>query len=421
MVIVQDSVSTIEDEEWTTENEDVMQQQEEYDEDEDSFREEEEVRDRNVENLELNQKFEVRELEQRDSPHVMDNVVLGFDEGVEVEIPSDDVEKSIRHQEKSFGMNDGSVSMVEERVIIERFPSDEQNLLTAEDCHGTSADSSSLKVLDTSALPGSVGATCTAASADIIDGADSSGSTCLAPHPTVISSTVDVTAVTSQPIVSSVSSTGSQGDLPIKLQFGLFSGPSLIPSPVPAIQIGSIQMPLHINPSIGPSITHMHPSQPPMFQFGQLRYTSPISQGILPMSFVPPNMLGHLNLNQDVLNSGNHKDAQDASTQNISKDETPSVLVTDQPRFVSASSVQSNGGLLLSVNTVSNAGNHDENSAVHTSTSGASGPCDGKFMSNSSPHAEEKGQLRAASRNYPPPSKARGSDRQSHHAHPMSQ
>ncbi|XP_047950020.1 uncharacterized protein LOC125195816 isoform X2 [Salvia hispanica] len=430
MVIVQDSVSTIEDEEWTPENEDVMQQQEEYDEDEDSFREEEEVLDRNVENLELNQKFEVRELEQRDSPHVMDNVVLGFDEGVEVEIPSDDVEKSIGHQEKSLGMNDGPVSMVEERVIIDRFPSDEQNLLTAEDCHGTSADSSSWKVLDTSALPGSVGqlvgATCTAASADILDGADSSGSICLAPQPTVLSSTVDVSAVTSQPIVSSVSSTGIQGDLPIKLQFGLFSGPSLIPSPVPAIQIGSIQMPLHIHPSVGPSITHMHPSQPPIFQFGQLRYTSPISQGILPispqsMSFVPPNMLGHFNLNQDVLSSGNHKDAQDASTQNISKDETPSVLVNGQPRSVSASSVQSNGGLLLSVDTVSNAGNHNENSAVHTSTSGASGPCDGKFMSNSSSHAEEKGQLRATSRNYPPPSKARGSDRQSHHAHPMSQ
>ncbi|KAG6424673.1 hypothetical protein SASPL_115093 [Salvia splendens] len=430
MMIVQDSISTIEDEEWTPENEDVMQQQEEYDEDEDGFREEEEVRDRDVENLELNQKFEVRELEQRDSPHVMDNVVLGFDEGVEVEIPSDDVEKSIGHQEKSFGMNDGSVSMVEERVIIDRFPSDEQNLLTAEDCHGTCADSSSWKVLDTSALPGSigqlVGATCAAASADILDGADSSGNTCLAPQPTVLSSTVNVSAVTSQPIVSSVSSTGSQGDLPIKLQFGLFSGPSLIPSPVPAIQIGSIQMPLHIHPSVGPSVTHMHPSQPPMFQFGQLRYTSPISQGIFPipsqsMSFVPPNMLGHLNLNQDVLNSGNHKDAQDASTQNISKDETPSDLVNDQPRFVSVSSVQSNGGLLLSVNTVSNSGNHDDNSAVHTSTSGASGPCDGKFMSNSSPHAEEKGQLRAASRNYPPPSKARGSDRQSHHAHPMSQ
>ncbi|XP_042064837.1 uncharacterized protein LOC121808419 isoform X2 [Salvia splendens] len=425
MMIVQDSVSTIEDEEWTPENEDVLQQQEEYDEDEDGFREEEEVRDRNVENLELNQKFEVREPEQRDSPHVMDNVVLGFDEGVEVEIPSDDVEKSIGHQEKSFGMNDGSVSMVEERVIIDRFPSDEQNLLTAEDCRGTSADSSSWKVLDTPALPGSigklVGATCTAASADILDGADSSCSTCVVLQPNVLSSTADVTAVTSQPIVSSVSSTGSQGDLPIKLQFGLFSGPSSIPSPVPAIQIGSIQMPLHIHPSVGPSITHMHPSQPPVFQFGQLRYTSPISQGILPvppqsMSFVPPNMLGHLNLNQDVLSSGNHKDAQDASTQNISKEETPFVLVNGQPRSVSASSAQSNGGLLLSVDTVSN-----ENSSVHSSTSGASGPCDGKLMSNSSSHAEEKGQLRAASRSYPPPSKARGSDRQSHHAHPITQ
>ncbi|KAL1536335.1 hypothetical protein AAHA92_29005 [Salvia divinorum] len=426
MMIMQDSVPTIEDEEWTLENEDVMQQQEEYDEDEDGFREEEEVHDRDVDTHELNQKFDGLELEQRDSPDVMDNVVLGFDEGVEVEIPSDDIEKSVGHHERSFGLNDGSVSMVEGRVIVDGFPSDEQNLLTTEDSHGTSADSSSQKVLDTSALPGSigphVGSPFSAASADI-SSAESSGSTCLVSQPTAFSSSVDVTAVTSQPIVSSA---GSQGDLPIRLQFGLFSGPSLIPSPVPAIQIGSIQMPLHIHPSVGPSITHMHPSQAPIFQFGQLRYASPISQGHLPtspqpMPFVPPNMLGHLNQNQDVSSSGTHKPAQDASPQKISKDEAPSISMNNQPRFVSTTSVQSNGRHLLGIDTVSNAENHDENSAVHASTSGASGPCNEKLISNSSSHAEEKGQHHAASRSYRPSSKARGSDRQSHHVHPMAQ
>lgn len=429
MIIVQDSVSAVEDEEWSLENEDMMQQQEEYDEDEDGFREEEDVRDRDVENLELNQKFDGLELKERGLPHVMENVVLGFDEGVEVEIPSDDIEKSIGHQDRSLGVHDGSIGMDEERAIVDRFPSEEQNLLTKDDSHGTGADSSSQKILDTPALPGSIGQQVgsSAASADIIDGADSSGSTCLASQSTVSSSSVDVTAATSQPInLLSVSSAGSQDNLPIKLQFGLFSGPSLIPSPVPAIQIGSIQMPLHIHPPVGPSITHMHPSQAPMFQFGQLRYTSPISQGILPvapqsMSYVTPNMLGHINLNQDVVSSGVHESVQHASRQNTSRDEQPSVSVNNLPNFVSASSKQSDGGLTSGIDTVSNAENHDDNSAVHASTSGASGTCDGKLTAISGSHAEEKGHHHAASKSYPPSSKARGFDRQSHHVQPMMQ
>lgn len=422
-MIVSDSVSAVEDEEWSLENEDMMQQQEEYDEDEDGFREEEEVRDRDVENLELNQKFDGLELEERGLPDVMDNVVLGFDEGVEVEIPSDDIEKSMgHHQDRSFGMHDGSIGMDEERVIVDGFPSDEQNLLTTDDSHGTSADSSSQKILDTSALPGSIGQHVgpSAASANILDGADSSGSTCVASQSTV-SSSVDVTAATRQPInMPSVSSAGSQDDLPIKLQFGLFSGPSLIPSPVPAIQIGSIQMPLHIHPPVGPSITHMHPSHAPMFQFGQLRYTSPISQGILPiapqsMSFVSPNMLGHVNLNQDVVSSGIHEPAQHASRPNASRGEKPSVSVNNLP---SVSSKQSDGGLPSGINTVSNEENHDYNSGVHASTSGTSGTCDGKLMLSSGSHAEEKGHHHVASKSYPPSSKARG---QSHHVQPMMQ
>ena len=85
---------------------------------------------------------------------------------------------------------------------------------------------------------------------------------------------------------------------------GLFPGPSLISFPVPATQIGSIQMPLHLHPQVGPSPTHIHPSQPHLFQFSQLRYTSPISQGILPlappsMSFVQLNVPAHFTTNQN--------------------------------------------------------------------------------------------------------------------------
>ncbi|XP_078432595.1 uncharacterized protein LOC144704178 [Wolffia australiana] len=79
----------------------------------------------------------------------------------------------------------------------------------------------------------------------------------------------------SSPSINSVSSLPCQpNEVPLKLQFGLFSGPSLIPPPVPAIQIGSIQMPL--------PLPQVHSSQSPFYQFGQLGYSS-LPQGLLPM------------------------------------------------------------------------------------------------------------------------------------------
>ncbi|KAJ0486287.1 hypothetical protein HanLR1_Chr14g0540421 [Helianthus annuus] len=104
------------------------------------------------------------------------------------------------------------------------------------------------------------------------------------------------------PAASSVDvSSSCQSTMPIKLQFGLFSGPTLIPSPVPAIQIGSIQMPLHFPPPAALSLGHIHPSQrPPLFQFGQLNYSSPVTQQ--PVSLVQPNFhhtQTHFNLNQN--------------------------------------------------------------------------------------------------------------------------
>lgn len=66
-----------------------------------------------------------------------------------------------------------------------------------------------------------------------------------------------------------------QTDLLVKHQFGLFYVPSLIPSPIPSIQIRSIQMPLHLHPPVGSSMGHLHyQSQHPLFQFGQVRYTT---------------------------------------------------------------------------------------------------------------------------------------------------
>ncbi|CAI9272532.1 unnamed protein product [Lactuca saligna] len=222
------------DEEWSLENQDEMQVQEEYDEDDDGYGEEDEVHEGNDENINLTQEFQHMGLEEKSTNNVMENLVLGFNEGVEVRIPGDetDVNTTETPEEKQDAV-DSVNSVINESVV------QPQN---------ATSDSSTT----THALP-------------------------------------------SVPI---------QTDLPVKLQFGLFSGPSLIPSPVPAIQIGSIQMPLHLHPPVGSSMGHLHhQSQPPLFQFGQLRYTSPISQGILPITSQSNIHQTHFNLNQ-TSNSG---------------------------------------------------------------------------------------------------------------------
>ncbi|CAK9228978.1 unnamed protein product [Sphagnum troendelagicum] len=67
--------------------------------------------------------------------------------------------------------------------------------------------------------------------------------------------------------------------VPAPLQFGLLPGSSLMQGSVPAIQIGSIQTPLHMLPQTGPQqLMHIPAVQPLTFQFGQLRQTVAISQ-----------------------------------------------------------------------------------------------------------------------------------------------
>ncbi|KAL6553147.1 hypothetical protein OROGR_006989 [Orobanche gracilis] len=376
VLMVSDNVSAVEDEEWTVENDNTMQQQEEYDEDEDGYKEEDEVRERDDENLELTQNFGSLELEEGESPHTRENVVLGFDEGVEVGLSNDDFEKKLENQEGSFEMPEISVGIMAERGTVDGFPSDDLNFLPADDSHGANADSSSADVPQKLALQGCIVPVTTAGSSD---------GTGLAAQQTTSSTGTTFQTNNNMPTLSS---SVSQGDLPVKLQFGLFSGPSLIPTPVPAIQIGSIQMPLHIHPPVGQSITHMHSSQPPMFQFGQLRYMSPISQEILPMapqsmSFLhQANMLGHFNLIPNAGGSVTH----DPSRENLTKNEVPFIPINNQLSFNSASPEQS----------------------------GVSGPCDEKAKSTLVP-PEKKGQHHAASRSYLSSSKANSSESQSHH------
>ncbi|CAA0840952.1 Unknown protein [Striga hermonthica] len=389
-LIVSDNVSAVDDEEWTVETGNTLQQQEEYDEDEDGYREEDEVRDRDDGNLNLVQNFERLELEEHESPHALENVVLGFDEGVEVVIPSDDFEKTIHTQEKgSFEVTENAVDITNKSGTVDGFPSDPPNYLPSDDSLGINTDSST-NVPEEVASQSCIGQHVTTAALS-----DDAG---LAARQTNSS-----TAALSQPsdTVPSSSSSGSQADLPVKLQFGLFSGPSLIPSPVPSIQIGSIQMPLHIHPPVGQSITtHMHPSQPPMFQFGQLRYTPPISQGILPMapqsiSFLQPNMMGHFNLNQ---NAGGSV-ANEPSNKNEAKSEVSNLPINNQPSFISSSTEQSGEGLNAFLNTT------DVNKDNSEETKLASGSL-----------AEEKRQNSAGSKSYSSSSKAKASELDSQHA-----
>ncbi|KAG8384388.1 hypothetical protein BUALT_Bualt04G0112900 [Buddleja alternifolia] len=415
IVMPSDSISAVEDEEWT-ENDDTLQQQEEYDEDEDGYREEDEVREVDDENLEMNEKFEGLELEERESSHMMENVVLGFDEGVEVVIPSDDlVEKKLVSHEKSFGISNSSDGLMEERGPVDGFPSNEQRLRPADNSYSKNAASSIVKVPEGS-IDQPVGTPSSSETVDLLDNADSSGSTGVAAQHTG-SSSGDISATADQTNMSSFSSAGSPADLPVKLQFGLFSGPSLIPSPVPAIQIGSIQMPLHIHPPIGPSLPHLHPSQPPMFQFGQIRYTSPISQGILPMatqsmSFVQPNMHGHLNLKQNAGGSVPSQPARDASIQDVSTDVDPSISLNKQPSFVSVPAEQSNVSLSQGLNPVLDG--REDNSIDRSSSSGVSGANDKKIKQGYGSHGVKKGQYDAVS-------KARGSESQLQNVQPAMQ
>uniref|UniRef100_A0A803KXW5 Uncharacterized protein n=1 Tax=Chenopodium quinoa TaxID=63459 RepID=A0A803KXW5_CHEQI len=260
------SVSVGDDEEWTIDNNEELPEQEEYD--EDVGYHEEDVHEGDDENVELNHEFEDMHLEGKDSPHT-DNMVLGFDQGVEVGIPNEDYDKSPKIDESLYRGAQVAVSILEQKESVDG------------SCVIVQESEKNLEPTNVSM------------SLDSLNTGVSTSGTVLSAQQSV-SSPVMTNSLSSNQTLPGVAATKGPADLPVKLQFGLFSGPSLIPSPVPAIQIGSIQMPLQLHPQMGPSLTHMHAPQPPLFQFGQLRYPPPMSQGILPlapqsMSFVQPN------------------------------------------------------------------------------------------------------------------------------------
>ncbi|EPS70322.1 hypothetical protein M569_04439, partial [Genlisea aurea] len=109
------------DEEWTLEHDNALQQQEEYDEDENGNREKDEVHDENMEN----QNFGLKP-DERDLSHLMKNVVLGFDEGVEVEIPTDDSDNNLVPARELVGVPGSSFGVAEERGPAKGFSSEKQ-------------------------------------------------------------------------------------------------------------------------------------------------------------------------------------------------------------------------------------------------------------------------------------------------------
>ncbi|KAK7263127.1 hypothetical protein RJT34_30712 [Clitoria ternatea] len=304
-VVTSCAVSSGDDDEWTTENNEQFQEQEEYDEDED-YQEEDEVHEGD-DNTELNQDFEDMHL-QKGLPHLMDNLVLGFDEGVQVGMPNEEFERTSKDEETTFLAQQAPSVNLEECGSYDNALNEDKALQSTDDTSQVNPNSTS-SVFQESEKPTQdivIQPTNTHSAVAPESSGNVEASNGMATHHSAPTSVTIAPhySTSSQAVTSNVAAAPGQAEVPIKLQFGLFSGPSLIPSPVPAIQIGSIQMPLHLHPQVGAPLSHMHPSQPPLFQFGQLRYTSPISQGIMPlgpqsMSFVQPNIPSGFSFNHN--------------------------------------------------------------------------------------------------------------------------
>ncbi|XP_038721755.1 uncharacterized protein LOC120013865 isoform X2 [Tripterygium wilfordii] len=332
--IMSASTSIGDDEEWTVDNNQQLQEQEEYDEDDDKYQEEDEV---HVIGDDQVQEFEEMHLEEKDSSQVVDTLVLGFNEGVEVGMPCDEFERSAINEETMYMMPHVLVATVDEEGSSNVMDRDGQVIPSVNGQSQVSFDNSSTifqeteKAMQDLAINPRI-ALKTSASSDLVDHVNISNTSDSTQQHSVSSSLV-------QTVVSSVISAPTQTEVPVKLQFGLFSGPSLIPSPVPAIQIGSIQMPLHLHPQVGPSLAHVHPSQPPLFQFGQLSYITPIPQGVLPaapqsLSFIQPNVPASFSLHQNRGGALPDQPAQDITAENLIKNGIVSASMDNQPGLV---------------------------------------------------------------------------------------
>ncbi|KAJ0984532.1 hypothetical protein J5N97_002888 [Dioscorea zingiberensis] len=315
--------------EWAIENNEEIQEQDEYDEEGDGYQEEDEAHEVDNVNLDLSHEFEDLQADLQYSADEMGQLVLGFNEGIEVKIPiSDDVSGTSRDNGNGIGIMEGLGGDMPKLI------SNDTDSLQTENPFPEGVMSSPAEMInETEKVLQELVLDPEAPSIQPSSNVETFSSSGLLPQQLPSVSGLPVPSASSiQPILSSVSTVSSQAEAPLKLQFGLFSGPSLIPSPVPAIQIGSIQMPLQLHPHVGPSMTQLHSSQPSFFQFGQLRYTPPISQGVLPlpqtMSFVQPSASAQFSFNQNLGGSLQNRVTRDSSSQNSLGD---SVILDKQP------------------------------------------------------------------------------------------
>ncbi|ESQ45490.1 hypothetical protein EUTSA_v10010051mg [Eutrema salsugineum] len=276
LMIATSSVSCWDNEEWTLDSNERLQEQEEYDE---VGYQEEDIIHGVDENIDLAQELEEMHLQDKDS-----NLVLGFNEGVEVEIHSDDFENRQLNPEPAFPLPQHSVTSLDgERPSIETSrgeqaaqsvqisdPVSRHN--TSKSFQDTETTMENLKIQPNSGRQ----------SFELANKEGSTSNYVVSTHPVALPHSIGLHPSPLQTAIPPVPSTSKQMEEPVKFQFGLFSAPSLIPSPFPAIQIGSIQMPLPLHPQFGSSLAHFHQPHSPIIQFGQVQYPSPISQGVLP-------------------------------------------------------------------------------------------------------------------------------------------
>lgn len=382
------SITAGEDEEWTVNENEKMQEQEEYD--EDGYQEEDEVHEVDDENIDQTSEFENVHLNEKDSSDMIENLVLGFDEGVEVKLPNDEFDGNLNGEEYHYEIPEVSTGTVEDQGSFDGKQCDAEKLQPV-DCFPQT---------DTKVASGRIGKTEQTTQGMLMQPINNSPTSVVCDQLNTFSSglssmsTASSSAQTAshisctQATTSVASSVPNPADLPVKLQFGLFTGPSLIPSPVPSIQIGSIQMPLHLHLPLDPTITHMHSSQPPLFQFGQLSYTAPVSQEILPvnpqsMSLMQPSVQHHYNVHQNSGGPMPNQSGQHKHTHNLMSDKLSCFSMNSQLAVVSKAldlSDENRSGVLSSFPV---GGSADMSIVSHRSGIEVPQPVDSTYISNS--------------------------------------
>ncbi|KAK4771606.1 hypothetical protein SAY87_032138 [Trapa incisa] len=336
MTIPSSASSGVDDREWTLDNNSGLQEQEEYDEDELGYREDD-VREGEDEHIHLSQEFEDMHLEDKTSAIMMDSSVLCIRNDARVQLTNDELEVSSRKDVGAFPS---------QMVSAEGMESLKRDDLTH--LHGEASPQVTIKSQENETfMPAAVTKT-----SDNLD--DNSRSHALSSYQAAPSgSTSTVLQSAGHTIMPSAPSFPTQAEIPVKLQFGLFSGPSLIPTPVPAIQIGSIQMPLHLHPH--PLGQPVHPSQSPIFQFGQLRYTSPVSHGAVSltpqsMSFLHPSIPANFPFNKNPDGPMSTQTGEDDSAQNLENMKNAPSSMSIRQGLVSRPSDLSEGNVPVEVN-----------------------------------------------------------------------